>query len=119
MSTIRWTLTVAFVLTLAGCAAGRIEGKAQPLPAGGYGLTVELVNFTFRPNVITVDADRLITITAVSRSIAKQTLIPHHHRMTPPPGATTLAEVRAALDAAGVTVPITNPARGRTYEFRK
>jgi len=71
MSTIRWASTVAFVVALAGCAAGRIEGMAQALPAGGYGLTVELVNFVFRPNVITVDAERPIMVTAVSRSIAK------------------------------------------------
>lgn len=48
-----------------------------------------------------------------------KTLIPHHHRVTPPPGATTIAEVRAALDAAGVTIPITNPVRGQVHEFRK
>jgi L-ascorbate metabolism protein UlaG (beta-lactamase superfamily) len=48
-----------------------------------------------------------------------KTLIPHHHRVTPPPGATTLAEVRAALDALGISIPITNPARGQVYEFSK
>lgn len=48
-----------------------------------------------------------------------KTLIPHHHRITPPAGATTIAEVRAALDAAGVTIPITNPTRGQAFEFRK
>jgi L-ascorbate metabolism protein UlaG (beta-lactamase superfamily) len=35
-----------------------------------------------------------------------KTLMPHHHRVTPPPGTTTIAEVRAALDAAGVNIPI-------------
>lgn len=46
-------------------------------------------------------------------------LIPHHHRLTPPPGATTIAEVRAALDAVGITIPITNPQPGQVHEFRK
>lgn len=48
-----------------------------------------------------------------------KTLIPHHHRVTPPAGATTIAEVRAALDAWGISIPITNPVRGQVYEFRK
>lgn len=48
-----------------------------------------------------------------------KTLMPHHHRATPPPGATTIAEVRAALDAAGVNIPITNQVVGQVYEFGK
>jgi L-ascorbate metabolism protein UlaG (beta-lactamase superfamily) len=48
-----------------------------------------------------------------------KTLIPHHHRVTPPPGATTVPEARAALDALGVNVPITNPVRAQVYEFSK
>ena len=48
-----------------------------------------------------------------------KTLIPHHHRVTPPPGATTIAEVRAALDVVGINIPITNPALGQVYEFSK
>ena len=48
-----------------------------------------------------------------------KTLMPHHHRVTPPPGATTVAEVRAALDAVGINIPITNQALGQTYEFSK
>ncbi|MBI3002831.1 MAG: hypothetical protein HYY54_04270, partial [candidate division NC10 bacterium] len=48
-----------------------------------------------------------------------KTLIPHHHRVTPPPGSTTVAEVRAALDALGINVPITNQALGQVYEFSK
>lgn len=48
-----------------------------------------------------------------------KTLIPHHHRVTPPAGATTIADVRTALDTLGITIPITNPARGQVYEFSK
>lgn len=48
-----------------------------------------------------------------------KTLLPHHHRATPQPGQTTVAEVRAALDGAGIQIPITNPSRGQVYEFRK
>jgi L-ascorbate metabolism protein UlaG (beta-lactamase superfamily) len=48
-----------------------------------------------------------------------KTLLPHHHRITPPPGSTTVAEVRAALDALGINIPITNQALGQVYEFSK
>jgi hypothetical protein len=36
-----------------------------------------------------------------------KTLLPHHHRVTPPPGALTIAEMRKALDATRVSIPIT------------
>lgn len=39
-----------------------------------------------------------------------QVAIPHHHRTDPPPGATSVADVESALEAMGVTVPITAPA---------
>jgi len=48
-----------------------------------------------------------------------KTLMPHHHRVTPPAGATTIAEVRAALDAAGIKIPIVNQQLGQVYEFSK
>ncbi len=48
-----------------------------------------------------------------------KTLLPHHHRVTPPPGVTTVADVRATLDAMGVRIPITNQERGSVYEFTK
>ena len=48
-----------------------------------------------------------------------KTLMPHHHRVTPPPGATTVADVRAVLDAMGIRIPITDPVRKQVYEFTK
>jgi len=35
-----------------------------------------------------------------------RTLVPQHHRVAPPPGALTAAEVRKALDSMGVRIPI-------------
>jgi len=46
-------------------------------------------------------------------------LWPHHHRVTPPPGATTVAEVRTVLDSMGIKIPILNQERGKVYEFSK
>ena len=47
------------------------------------------------------------------------TLMPHHHRVDPPPGATTVADVRAALDAMGIGIPITDQVRSQVYSFTK
>lgn len=66
---------------MAGCAGPRVEATARPLPTGRYGVTMELVNFAFRPNVVTVEAGRSITITAVSKSIA-----PHNVTIISPEG---------------------------------
>jgi L-ascorbate metabolism protein UlaG (beta-lactamase superfamily) len=48
-----------------------------------------------------------------------RTLIPHHHRIAPPPGALTVADVRAVLDSMGIRIPITDPVRKQVYEFTK
>ncbi len=48
-----------------------------------------------------------------------KTLLPHHHRVTPPPGAPTVADVRAMLDSMGIRVPITDPVRKQVYTFTK
>ena len=46
-------------------------------------------------------------------------LWPHHHRVTPPPGAPTVADVRTLLDSMGIKIPILNQERGKVYEFTK
>jgi L-ascorbate metabolism protein UlaG (beta-lactamase superfamily) len=46
-------------------------------------------------------------------------LMPHHHRVDPPPGATTVSDVRAALDGMGISIPITNQVRSEVYTFTK
>lgn len=47
------------------------------------------------------------------------TLMPHHHRVDPPPGATTVADVQAAMAGMGVNIPITNQVRSQVYSFTK
>lgn len=46
-------------------------------------------------------------------------LWPHHHRVTPPPGAPTVADVRKTLDSMEIKIPILNQERGKVYEFTK
>ncbi len=48
-----------------------------------------------------------------------KTLIPHHHRVTPPAGALSVADVRAVLDSMGIRIPITDPVRKQVYELAK
>lgn len=48
-----------------------------------------------------------------------KTVIPHHHRLKPPPGAPTPADMEKALAAAGVQVKVLNPEPGKVYELTK
>jgi L-ascorbate metabolism protein UlaG (beta-lactamase superfamily) len=48
-----------------------------------------------------------------------KTLMPQHHRVKPPAGALTVADVRAVLDSMGIRIPITDPVRKQVYEFAK
>jgi hypothetical protein len=48
------------------------------------------------------------------------TLIPHHHRVQPPAGATTIADVQAAMGQVGApAIEITEPVRSQVYTFTK
>ena len=46
-------------------------------------------------------------------------VMPHHQRVDPPAGATTIAEAQAAVDALGLDVQITEPVVGEVYTFTK
>lgn len=46
-----------------------------------------------------------------------KTLVPQHHRVTPPPGALAPAEVRKTLDSMGVRIPITTLAPRQAIEL--
>lgn len=48
-----------------------------------------------------------------------KTIVPHHHRLQPPPGAPTVAAMEATLRAAGLPVTVLNPELNRVYELRK
>lgn len=45
--------------------------------------------------------------------------MPHHHRVSIPPGQTTPAEVQAAIDELGLGVPPIEPVIGQVYEFTR
>ena len=48
-----------------------------------------------------------------------KTIIPHHHRLTPPQGAPTPADMEKAFKAAGVSVRVLNPELSKVYELTK
>ncbi len=48
-----------------------------------------------------------------------KTIIPHHHRLKPPPGAPTPADMERALSDAGLPVKVLNPELSRVYELTK
>ena len=48
-----------------------------------------------------------------------KTVIPHHHRLQPPPGAGTPEAMENALKAAGLPVTVLNPTLSKVYELTK
>ena len=54
-----------------------------------------------------------------SKSPNLKTLVPHHHRVSPPPGAPTVAEVRSVLDAMGIRIPISALAPKQAIELSR
>jgi hypothetical protein len=44
-------------------------------------------------------------------------VMPHHHRVEPQPGQTTIAEAQAAIDTLALDIQITEPALDQVYLF--
>jgi len=54
-----------------------------------------------------------------SKSPNLKTLLPHHHRVTPPPGALSVAEMHEALVSMGVNIPIAVLSPKQSIELSK
>ena len=74
--------------------------------------------FLMAPNSEPADSAMAVKLVA-GKSPNLKTLLPHHHRVTPPPGALTTAEMRKALDSAGVKIPITMLSPQQSIELKK
>lgn len=74
--------------------------------------------FLMAPNSEPLDAGMAVKLVA-GKSGNLRTLLPHHHRVTPPPGALTVAEMRKALDSLGVNIPITVLSPKQSIELSK
>jgi L-ascorbate metabolism protein UlaG (beta-lactamase superfamily) len=74
--------------------------------------------FLMHPSGEPQDAGMAVKLVA-SKSPNLKTLIPHHHRVSPPPGAPTARDMRKVLDSMGVRIPITELSRGQAIELRR
>lgn len=74
--------------------------------------------FLMAPNSEPLDAGMAVKLVA-GKSGNLRTLLPHHHRVTPPPGALTVAEMRKALDSLGVNISITVLSPKQSIELSK
>ena len=48
-----------------------------------------------------------------------KTVLPHHHRVKPPKGAASPAEMEAEIKKLGLPVTFLNPELGKVYSFAK
>lgn len=74
--------------------------------------------FNMNPGREPMDAAASVRL-MTTRNPNLSTLLPHHHRVTTAAGATSVADVRTALDDMGIAIPITDPVRGQIYRFSK
>jgi plastocyanin len=64
----RADLLLVIVLGLAGCATVQSVQMSEKLPSGGKAINVEIVSFSFRPNMIEVPAGSPFTLSAHNTS---------------------------------------------------
>lgn len=94
------------------------SAATQDMAIWGAAYKPDAMIFLMHPTGEPMDIGTAIRLVAGSSPNLKQ-LWPHHHRLTPPPGAPTVADVRAVLDSLGIRIPILDQERGRLYEFAK
>jgi len=74
--------------------------------------------FLMHPSAEPQDIGMAVKLVA-SKSPNLKTLIPHHHRVSPPPGAPTVAAVRSMLDSMGIRIPISALAPRQSMELSR
>lgn len=74
--------------------------------------------FLMGPTSEPLDAGMAVKLVA-GKSPNLKTLIPHHQRVSPPPGAPTVAEMRSVLDSMGIRIPISALSPGQSIELKK
>ena len=74
--------------------------------------------FLMHPSGEPLDAGMAVRLVA-GKSPNLKTLIPHHHRVKPAPGAPTVADMRKLLDSMGINIPIASLAPKQSIELSK
>jgi L-ascorbate metabolism protein UlaG (beta-lactamase superfamily) len=97
--------------------------------AGSSALTLDMALWgrLYKPDVAilplkaTADPEDLVEMVRLLRTENPnlKTVIPHHHRLQPPAGATTPLTLEAALKASGLPVTLLNPDLKKVYELSK
>lgn len=107
----------------------RFENGLTVYFAGSTALTLDmqLWGSLYRPDVAILplagrrDVQDLVHMVRLLRTENPnlKTVIPHHHRLQPPAGAPTPADLENAMKAAGLPVQVLNPELSRPYELVK
>jgi L-ascorbate metabolism protein UlaG (beta-lactamase superfamily) len=97
--------------------------------AGSTALTMDMQLWgrLYKPDVAILplsanrDPQDLVTMVQLLRTENPnlKTIIPHHHRLQPPPGAPTPADMERVLKSAGLPVTVLNPDLRKVYELTK
>jgi L-ascorbate metabolism protein UlaG (beta-lactamase superfamily) len=115
-----------------GAAIGfviRFENGLTVYFSGSTALTLDMQLWggLYKPDVAILslaqrrDVDEVVHMVRLLRTENPnlKTVVPHHHRLQPPPGAPTVAELERAIQAAGLPVKVLNPELSRSYELAK
>jgi L-ascorbate metabolism protein UlaG (beta-lactamase superfamily) len=118
--------------TYGGAAIGfiiRFENGLTVYFAGSTALTLDmqLWGSLYKPDVAILplagrrDVDDLVHMVRLLRTENPnlKTVIPHHHRLQPPPGAPTPADLERVIRAAGLPVQVLSPELSRPYELTR
>lgn len=114
-------VAAGFVITFENGWSVYFSGSSaatQDMALWGSTYKPDAMIFVMHPNGELQDIGMAIKLVTTGNPNLK-TLWPHHHRVTPPPGAPTVTDVRALLDSMGIRIPILNQERGKVYEFTK
>jgi L-ascorbate metabolism protein UlaG (beta-lactamase superfamily) len=115
-----------------GAALGfmiRFENGLTVYFAGSTALTLDmqLWGALYKPDVAILplsgrrDVEDVVHMVRLLRTenAGLRTVIPHHHRLQPPAGAPTPADLESAIRTAGLPVRVLNPELGRSYELTR
>ena len=94
------------------------SAATQDMALWGAAYKPDAMIFLMAPTSEPMDIGMSIKLVSTGNPNLK-TLLPHHQRLAPPPGAPTVADVRKVLDSMEIKTPILNQERAKVYEFSK
>ncbi len=112
---------LGFIVTFENGLTVYFAGSTAPT------MDMQLWGARFKPDVAILplsdrrDAEDIVDMVRLLRTENPnlKTVIPHHHRLKPAPGAATPADMVNVLKAAGLPVRVLNPELGKLYELTR